>query len=108
MKELIQQLNDLNIRQESIDFCEDLPQDIYEKWFEGNEVDNQLDVDKHRWYETSISVFRIDDAPISPSYLGVCSITDLFSEQSSVSDITYTLKFFEMEPVITTTYKIKK
>ena len=34
MKELIQQLNDLNIRQESIDFCEDLPQDIYEKWFE--------------------------------------------------------------------------
>ena len=108
MKEIVKQLNNLKIVQKSIDFLEDLPQDIYERFFEGNEVDGELDVDKHRWYETSVSVFRIDDAPISPSYLGVRSVTDLFSEQSSVSDMFYTLEFFEMEPIITTTYKIKK
>ena len=108
MKELIQQLNDLKIVQKSIDFLEDLPQDVYERFFEGNEVDSLLDVDKHRWYETSISVFRIDDAPISPSYLGVCSITDVVGENNCVEDMYHTLEFFEMEPIITTTYKIKK
>lgn len=103
MKEIIKQLNDLKITQRSIDFLEDLPEDIYKKYFEGKEVDNDLSVDKHRWYETSITVFEIPKG-----YIGVRSVTDLFSEQSSVYDMFWTLQFFEMEPIVTTTYKIKK
>ena len=102
MKEVVQQLNDLKIVQKSGDFLEDLPEDIYEKYFLNCEDEN-LYVVKHRWYETSISVYTTDKG-----YLGVRSVTDTFSEQMEIGDIFYTLKFFEMEPIITTTYKIKK
>lgn len=103
MKEIIKELNDLKITQKSIDFLEDLPEEIYEKYFQ-EEVENGLDVDKHRWYETSISVFRIDEG----LFIGVESVTDTFSEQSEVEDMYHTLRFFEMEAIPSVTYKIKK
>lgn len=103
IKEIIDELNNLKIIQKTIDFLEDLPEDIYKKWFENRDVDSDLNVNKHRWYETSISVFEIPQG-----FIGVKSVTDTFSEQSMVEDMFHTLEFFEMEPIITTTYKIKK
>lgn len=102
MKEILEKLNNLKITQESIDFLEDLPEEIYNKYFQDC-VTERLDIDKHRWYETSISVYKIPEGLI-----GVKSITDLFSESSEVADIFHTLQFYEMEEIQTVSYKIKK
>lgn len=99
MKEIIKELNDLKILQTSGDFLEDLPEDIYEKYFK-DLVDENLSVDKHRWYETSISVYKI-----SEGFIGVQSITDTFSEQSEISDMFHHLRFFEMKEVTKITYE---
>ena len=101
--ELLKTLNELKITQKSMDWLEDLPNDIWEEYFKTNEIKcikSDLDVDKHRWYETSITVYKYQDR-----FFGVRSVTNVFSEQSEVEDMFHTLKFFEMKEVITITYK---
>ena len=102
MKQVLEKLNGLKILQKSIDFLEDLPEDIYKKYFL-NDLDNNLEVDKHRWYETSISIFDI-----GIGYLGVRSVTDVNSENSEVEDMHYTLEFFEMEQITKISYIEKR
>jgi len=103
MKEIIEKLNNENIKQHSYDWEEDLPEEFLQ-YFENAEcVDSELYVDKHRWYETSTSVYKIED-----KFIGVDAVTDVFSEQMGYSDCYHTLYFFEMEEFITTSYKIKK
>lgn len=101
MKELIEKLNNLNIIQKNYDFEEDLPEEM-SQYFTKPLV-QELDVDKHRWYETGISVWETKEG-----LLGVRSVTNLYSEQSDYGDISWKLRFFEMEPIETITYKIKK
>lgn len=97
---LLEELSKLKISQTSMDWEEDLPKDLWDKYFTDAHVeDERLDVDKHRWYETSITVYKIGDR-----YLGVDSVTDLFSEMMDVSDCYHTLEFFEMKPVTTVRY----
>jgi len=101
MKELIEKLNNLKITQKSIDWLEDIPEDIYEEYFENNDiVEYDLDIDKHRWYELSTDVYEING-----KYLGIRHIAQLYSEMSSCEDIFHTLEFFEMKQIITVTYE---
>lgn len=67
-------------------------------------VAENLDVDKHRWYETSIIVYKVptDDGE---KFFGVRACTDLFSESSSYDDICWEMSFFEMAEKQETTYK---
>jgi hypothetical protein len=103
MKELIEKLNALQIDQESYEWTEDLPDDIYNEYFTDiEEVASELDIDKHRWYETSVSVYKIGD-----EFLGVESVTDVFSESMGYSDCGHTLNFFEMEEFVTISYRAK-
>lgn len=79
----------------------------------GDEIDNELkklpivesglDVDKHRWYETSITVYKHEEG-----FLGIRFVTDQFSEQSSMEDHYWTLPAFEMQEVKNVTYIPKK
>jgi hypothetical protein len=101
MKEIIEKLNNLNIIQKNYEFEEDLPEEML-KYFTKS-LASELDIDKHRWYETSVSVWETNEG-----LLGVRSITNLYSEQSDYEDISWKLRFFEMEPIQTITYKIKK
>lgn len=99
--ELVKYLNDLHITQLSIDWIYDIPSDIDDKYLNDSVVVmEQLDVDKHRWYETSIEVVKNDGG-----FIGVRSITDI-KGHSSVEDLDYILKFYEMEEVLEPTYKI--
>ena len=109
MKEFIKMMNDLQISQKSIDWIKDIPEEIYRKYFNNGRggnlysiVANELDVDKHRWYElsTTIVTFMLGT-------FGVEHISNLYSESSSCSDICHTLEFFEVEEVVTTIYKRK-
>ena len=101
---IIELLNKLNLTQENTHWMEDLPHDIWESLFEDKfkELKSGLYVDKHRWYETSVSVYALADG-----ILGVRSVSGLFSEQMTVDDVFWSLKFFEMEEITTTSYKLK-
>jgi hypothetical protein len=103
MEEILNELNGLEIIQKSIDFEEDLPENIYEKYFSRKPLETELDIDKHRWYETGISVWETEKG-----LLGIRSVTNIYSENSSVEDMYWELMFFEMEEFTTVSYKIKK
>ena len=62
-----------------------------------------LDVDKHRWYECSTTVYAVGEW-----FLGVNEVTGLFSESMGISDCMVTSNFFEMEAQQTTMYVPKK
>lgn len=97
MEELLAMLNGLKIIQKSYDFVEDLPEEIVDKYFK-NRIASDLLPDSHRWYETSISVFKTDEG-----FLGVRALTQLYSESSEVEDCYHVLKFYDMmeESIIT-------
>jgi hypothetical protein len=101
MKELVDKLNNLKILQKSIDWVEDIPEDIWKEYFEfSDRLDMELDVDKRRHYELSTDVYKIND-----KYLGVRRISNLYSEMSSCEDIYWTLQFFEMKQIKRITYE---
>ena len=103
--ELIKKLNEHELIQNS-SWDESLPDEIWSNDFENKHqvVAENLDVDKHRWYETSIVVIEFEDG----SLMGTRVVSDLFSESMSFEDVDWGMVFFEMEPVTTVTYKIKK
>lgn len=99
--ELLTKLKELKIIQTQGDWAENLPEEIWEQYFKGNfkEVKHNLDVDTHRWYETSISVIEIYGG-----LLGVRHITNMFSESQGFEDCYETIKFKEMKEVQTVSY----
>ena len=104
MKEIINELNNLKIIQKSTDWLEDLPENVYQKYFYDKPcVEQECNIEEHRHYELAIDVYRL-----SKGYIGIIYVSKLYSEQSSVDDIFHTLKFVEMEPLEVVTYKIKK
>lgn len=100
--ELVKKLQELQIIQKSIDWEENLPEEIWESYFKGNykELKSGLDVDSRRHYETSITVIEIYEKP-----LGIRHITNLYSESSTCEDCYVTMEFFEMEEIIIKSYK---
>lgn len=101
-KELVELLNSLKITQTST-WDENIPEELWEKYFTTYiPVAYELDIDRHRWYELSTEVININDG-----FIGVRSITNMYSEQSSFEDMYHTLEFFEMEKVPSFTYKKK-
>jgi len=103
-----EEFNDLLTSLEDIEqknhWTEDIPSEIWEKHFKDNYtvLKRGLDVDKHRWYETSTTVIKIYDR-----ILGINFISDTFSEGTEISDCYSKISFFEMEEVKTITYKMK-
>lgn len=104
-KELVEHLNNLKIIQTD-SWDENISEELWDKYFKDKykTIDSGLFIDKHRWYETSIEVFKINEE----GFIGVCSITDCFSEQMSIGDCSHRLKFYEMEEIMQPTYIIKK
>ena len=65
-------------------------------------VVKNLDVDTHRWYECSTSVYKIGDW-----FLGVFGVSNIFSESMDYSDCSFTCTAFEMEEIPSVTYERK-
>lgn len=101
-EELLTKLSELNITQTKSDWAENLPEDIWKEYFFGkyDEVAYGLEVDTHRWYETSIDVIKIYDR-----FLGIRYITNMFSESQDWEDCYVTIEFMEMKEVQITSYK---
>lgn len=66
-------------------------------------VAREICVDKHRWYETSINVYKCDDG-----LLGVGLPSNVYSESNSYEDLEVEPSFCEMVEEQTITYKIKQ
>jgi hypothetical protein len=106
MKESIEKLNGLQIIQTSSGWKENIPDDIWAKYFENlpfEEVALDLDVDTHRWYETSTTVIKIGGI-----FIGINYITNMFSESQNYEDCYHTIEFMEMEEYVTTSYRTKR
>lgn len=101
--EILKALKEAKIKQSEIDWAENIPEEIWEKILsEGIVVAQGIEVDKHRWYETSVTVVKIDER-----FLGINHVSDIFSETMDISDVYHTMKFFEMIEVNQPTYIIK-
>ena len=100
-KELIEKLTELEITQDG-SWDESIPEEIWVKEFDGKHdvLAEELDVDKHRWYETCITVVQFEDESI----MGIRHVGDVFSESMSIGDCDWEMSFFPMIPVTTTTY----
>lgn len=98
MQQLVKMLNDLEILQTDLEFEKSIPEELYNKYFK-SAVGGGIDVERHRWYETDITVYEVEDG-----LLGVRAVSLLYSEQSSIEDIFWHLQFFEMEEIRTITY----
>lgn len=101
-KELIDKLEGLELIQITMDWQENIPKDIWVNYFKDNFsiLKQNLDVDTHRWYETSVSVIEIYGIP-----LGITHISNIFSESSSCEDFYFTIEFFRMEEILTKSYR---
>lgn len=98
LKELIKYLNDLKVTQEHLDIEETLedniPEDVYNKYFKGvSEVADDLEVSTHRWYETSVIVFKVLEG-----YIGCRYVNNVFSEMMTPEDTGHCLEFKEYIP----------
>lgn len=100
--ELLVKLKGLNITQESMDWEECLPEEIWKEHFKDNHkvLKTGLNPDKHRWYETTISVISIYDR-----LLGIRHISKIYSESSSCEDCAETLGFDEMKEITVISYE---
>lgn len=103
LQELISKINSLNLTQTDYPDEQSFGEEIDNELEKLDFIDSGLDVDKHRWYETSITVYKHEEG-----FMGIRFVTDQFSEQSSMGDHFWTLKAFEMEEVKTVTYRKKK
>ena len=65
-------------------------------------VKNNIDIYKHRWYETSVSVFKCSDG-----LLGVRLPSQLYSEYSEWFELYSGIEFYEVEEVMEVVYKLK-
>lgn len=103
LQELINKIKDAKVIQTEYPDEQSFGKEIDDRLNKLTNVESGLDVDKHRWYETSITVLKHEEG-----FLGIRFITDQFSEQSSMEDHYWTLEAFEMEEVKTVTYKVKQ
>ena len=104
-EELLNKLKESNLSQNSYNWIDGIPEDIYNEYIKNNykEVATELDVDKHRWNETSIVVIEIFG-----SYIGIRRISNMYSEMGDLDDICWYHKFLKMEQIQTVSYKIRQ
>ena len=66
-------------------------------------VSESIDVDRHRWYEVSTTIYKVEDG-----YVGVRGVTHLYGEDMTYSDCGYLYKASEYEEVQTISYREKQ
>lgn len=99
VKELVEKINSLEITQTEY-FDEQSISEEIDKILEESRIVDKVSRDIHRWWETSIVVYKINEN----EYLGIRYVTNLYSEQSDISDVFHTIKAYVMEPKLTITY----
>ena len=81
----------------------DFEDSLTDRQLELKTVSEDIEVDRHRWYEVSTTIFKVEDG-----YVGVRGVTHLYSEGMAYSDCDYLCKASEYEEVQTISYREKK
>ena len=66
-------------------------------------IPESINVDRHRWYEISTTVYKVEDG-----YVGIRGISQIYSEYMSDKDCDYLCEASEYEEVQTISYREKK
>ena len=66
-------------------------------------VSEDIEVDRHRWYEISTTIYKVEDG-----YVGIRGISQIYSEYMSDKDCNYLCKASEYEEVQTISYREKQ
>jgi hypothetical protein len=101
-EELLKKLQGLENIQKGIDWHDCIPWEIWMNYFDNNHfevLEDELIIDKRRWYETSVTVVEIFG-----ELLGIRHISQLYSESGDVESCFFTPKFMQMEEVKTISY----
>lgn len=94
LKEAIERINN----SEELYYIDDAESIIdYEKQLASN-----IDINRHRWYETATSYFQLEDG-----ILGIEGLSNLYSEYMLASDCDVNCYAFEGEEIKTVSYKPK-
>ena len=65
-------------------------------------IPESINVDRHRWYEISTTVYKVEDG-----YVGIRGISQIYSEYMSDKDCDYLCEASEYEEVQTISYREK-
>ena len=65
-------------------------------------IPESIDVDRHRWYEVSTTIYKVEDG-----YVGIRGVTHLYSEGITYIDCDYLCEASEYEEVQTISYRKK-
>ena len=98
VQELINYVNERNLYS-LWDFEESMTDEKFDKL---KKVAEGLEIYKHRWYEVSTTVYKVEDG-----YVGVRGITHLYSEGMTYSDYNYLCEASEYEEFQTISYREK-
>ena len=100
--ELLTKLKGLKIIQTAGEWDENIPIDIWDQHFDENhkELKGGLDIQTHRWYETSIIVIEIYEG-----LLGIRCASNMFSENQEWEDCCVRIEFMEMKEVSIISYE---
>jgi len=107
--ELLAKLKKLEKVQNAMEWQDSIPEDIWNEDFKDEEgidyqeIAHNIDIDTHRWYETSISVILIYGG-----LLGIRHITNIFSESMDAVDCYAIVTFHKMKETQVITYEIDK
>ena len=66
-------------------------------------VAEELDIDKHRWFNTAVNIYACEDG-----YVGVRGVNTIYDEYTEPLDCDFPCKAFEYEAIQITSYKLKK
>lgn len=101
LKEIVEKLNQQNIRQKTMDWMESIPEDLWKKYFseELAECVETITTDYLRHHEAGIKVYEYHDEKDEWKYLGVYCVTNYYSEDGDVASLYHQLYFQEMEKV---------
>ena len=71
--------------------------------FKELKIVERINADRHRWYEVSTTIYKVEDG-----YIGVRGVTHLYSEGLLYSDCDYLCEASEYEEVQTISYRVKQ
>lgn len=100
--ELIDKINSLKLIQKEYWEDTEFPQEVQEVLDTCEIVKEGLDVEKHRWYETSVVVGQLNG-----EYFGIRFVTTVYSESSSIEDVRWKINAFPMKAVLSVDYVIE-
>jgi len=108
VKELVDKLNELNINQTQHGWEENIPKEIWDEYFSGKkyvELARGLEVDKHRWYETTTTVIEFShEIGEQQQIMGINHVSDLVSDSMDVDYCDEHLTFSVMKAIPKITY----